>query len=162
MYSWILIPLTFVYVITLILTISKAIQYGFEHIMISVTIHTIGLSAVLGVSLWNAEFLKSETLLEAILIDDLSSITIKLRADNTFDTTVNGMFGFVERTSGEYHLEQDTIIFHQAPYSNDFIPNEVLIDESDTALYFNRHASGEFDRNKSFVSFFEIRKNKLK
>ena len=161
MYPWLIIPLTLGFGITLIQTISNVIQHGLRNNIISATIHFIGLLAISTVSLMSSEFLKSDTILEAILIDDLNSIKIKLRTDNTFYTTVEGMFGFVDRISGDYHLEQDTIIFHQPPYSNNFIPNEILIDKSDSALYFNRLTNGEFDRTKSFVNYFEIRKIKL-
>lgn len=121
----------------------------------------IGILILIEFSLYGSEIFKSEVILEAILIDDLSSITIKLRADNTFDTIVHGMFGYVERLSGEYRLNQDTIIFHEPPYLNDFIPNKLIIDKRDSALYFNKLDSVEFDRTKSFVNYFEIRNIKI-
>ena len=161
MYWWLIIPVTFGFAITLIITVSRIIQNALTQNKISVIIHGFGLTMISVIFLINSELFKSETLLEAILIDDLSAITIKLRADNTFDTRVDGIFGFVEHLSGDYHLEQDTIVFHQAPYSNDFIPNKIIIDKSDSALYFNQLANGEFDRTKSFVNYFEIRKIKL-
>lgn len=161
MYWWLIIPVSFGFAITLIITVSRIITNGLTPNKISAIIHGFGLTVISVIFLINSELFKSETLLEAILVDDLSAITIKLRADNTFETRVDGMFGFVEKLSGDYHLERDTIVFHQPPYSNDFIPKEVLIDEPDSALYFNRLTNGEFDRKKSFVNYFEIRKNKL-
>ncbi len=161
MYWWLIIPATFGLAITLIITVSRIFQNGLTPNKISAVIHGFGLTAISVIFLVNSELFKSKTLLEAILIDDLSAITIKLRADNTYDTRVDGVFGFVEHLSGDYHLEHDTIVFHQPPYSNDFIPNRIIIDQSDSALYFNELTNGEFDRTKSFVNYFEIRKNEL-
>jgi hypothetical protein len=161
MYWWLIIPATFGFAITLIITISRIFRNGLTQNKVSAIIHGFGLTVISVIFLINSKLFKSETLLEAILIDDLSAITIKLRTDNTFDTRVDGMFGFVEKLSGDYHLEQDTIVFHQPPYSNDFIPNKIIIDKSDSAIYFNRLANGEFDRTKSFVNYFEIRKMEL-
>lgn len=109
----------------------------------------------------SVEVFKSEILLSAVLVDDLSTITIELRADNTFNTTIHGMFWFRDQISGEYHLSQDTVIFHQPPYSNDFLPKKILIDRLDSALYFELHSNGEYNRTKGLVNFFEILKLKL-
>lgn len=161
MYWWLIIPVMLGFVVTFMVTISRVIQHGFKNVLFSSITHLFGITMLTIFSFYNSEVFKSETILEAILIDDLSSITIKLRADNTFETITDGAFGYVDRISGEYELKQDTIIFRDPPYSNDFIPNSIIIDKSDSALYFNKLKNGEFDRTKSFVNYFEIRKIKI-
>jgi hypothetical protein len=158
MYWWIILPIIFVYLICLIATIISIISCGFKNKIVAFYIHLIGIVTLSAFSTYKSELFKSEIVLNAILIDDLSSINIVLRENNHFETTTNGMLGHTNRVSGEYHLADDTIVFHSSPYDNDFLPQKIIIDKTDSALYFKKLKNGNFDRAKSFANYFEIRK----
>ncbi len=162
MYWWILLPVLVIYVITLIKTIADFFFEKPRIYHIRTFVHLYGLTILTVATLYDSELFKSKKLLSATLIDDLSSISINLRNDNTFDTHVSGMFGYSEEYRGKYELKGDTIIFLNRPYENNFIPDRVLINHADSAIYINKLKNGEFDQTRSFVNYFRIDLNELK
>lgn len=161
MYIWIIVPIMLAHVISFIITISRIFGRGFSSVAFSGWVHIIGLTVIIAFGIYSSELFKPQIVLSATLEDDLNTVTIDLRENNEFNTTVNSMFGFVERISGEYHISNDTIIFHKSPYSNDFIPEKIIIDKADTALYFQRLEDGRFNRSKYFGKYFKIELNRL-
>jgi len=161
MYSWIIIPMIIVYVITFLISLIKIMQLGIKPNRILFYTHTFGLLTIIGFNLYQSELLKSRILLDATLVDDLSSINLVLRENGQFETTTNGMFGFTEKISGKYKKNNDTIIFLDKPYSNDYIPDKVVVDRQDSAIYFKRNFNGEISRVKTFVNYFRIDRNEL-
>ena len=160
-YRWIILPMLIIYAITVIISLIKIIKNGIKPNKMLFYTHSFGLLMIIMFSLYQSEVFKSKILLDATLFDDLSSINIVLRKNGHFETTTNTAFGSSEKISGKYSLKNDTIIFLNAPYSNDFIPNKVLIDKKDSALYFTRKSKGEFSREKTFVNYFKVFKNEL-
>lgn len=161
MYSWIIIPMVIVYVITFLISLVKIMQIGIKPNRILFYTHTFGLLTIIGFNLYQSELLKSRILLDATLVDDLSSINLVLRENGQFETTSNGMFGFTEKISGKYKKNNDTIIFLDKPYSNDYIPDKVIVDKQDSAIYFKRNFNGEISKEKTFVNYFRIDRNEL-
>lgn len=160
-YTYLILPIILVYIVTFLITLFKVINKGLlKNRFISVSHGTVILFAM-SYGLISSELLKSKTILDATLMDDLSGINIIFRSDNSFKTTSFGMFGFVDRYKGEYKLDEDTIVFFNKRYSNDFIPDTLLISIKDSALFFNKNSLGEFNKEKSFVNYFEIHKIEL-
>ena len=121
-------------------------------------------SSIIGISLLtimiialslNSELFKSEKILEATLIDDLSAIRLTLRENMQFE--VNASNVFTEDTyTGKYELIGNKIIFLDERYSNDFIPDPVQIVEDKIILKFDIKGNPVTD----FATFFQINKNK--
>ena len=121
-------------------------------------------SSIIGISLLtimiialslNSELFKSEKILEATLIDDLSAIRLTLRENMQFE--VNASNVFTEDTyTGKYELIGNKIIFLDERYSNDFIPDTVQIVEDKIILKFDIKGNPVTD----FATFFQINKNK--
>ena len=162
MYKWILIPLVFTYVLTFLLTIITILKNGIKPNKVLFYNHAIGILLITMFCLYQTELFKSRILLSATLEDDLNSINIVLRENGDFNTTTLGMFGYKELMSGKYLLKNDTIVFLSKPYSNNFIPLQVLIDRKDSALFLKKQLNGEFSRDKTFATYFDIKKIELK
>jgi hypothetical protein len=69
---------------------------------------------------------------------------------------VDGAFGYNERFKGKYFMIGDTIIFKVKPYDNDFIPDTMLIDREQNAIFMERNDAGEFRRKKEWLNHFKI------
>ncbi|WP_222597367.1 hypothetical protein [Hyunsoonleella aquatilis] len=93
----------------------------------------------------------------AILKDDLFHYTLILREDGTCENNVNGFLGFKEQFSGTYKIDGDTIIFTQKPYDNNFIPDTLLLDKKQNAIFINRDKEGKFNTEKEWLNHFKIR-----
>ncbi len=109
----------------------------------------------------NSELFKSEIVLKAELIDDLSRIDLILRENNSFEMTSTGMFFYQESKTGGYQIKNDTLFFSIEPYSNDFIPKKVLYLPNKDRIYFKGYKSGVIDTTDSFAYYFEITLNNL-
>jgi hypothetical protein len=104
------------------------------------------------------EFCRAPTKLEALLIDDLSSIHLRLRNDNSFLTTSQGMFGFTWKFKGKYKLDGNKIVFLSRPYDNDFIPDTVSIVDDKIILKFDKNGRPCTEQ----ATFFQILKEPWK
>jgi len=105
--------------------------------------------------LLDTELFKSEPVLKATLIDDLSGIDLILREDHTFDLQSNSFIGTYEKFSGDYLLDSNKIIFLDRPYDNNFIPDTIYIYDDKIVL---NHVLAKPDT--SFANYFNIRLNK--
>lgn len=161
MFAWIIVPFILIYFVSALFSIRKIIKNGIKSNKILFYSHAFGISMILLFSLSQLECLKSRILLDATLVDDLSSINLVLRENGHFETTTSGMYGFSNKISGKYLRKNDTIIFLKKPYTNDFIPDKIIIDKQDRAIYFNKDSKGQFIREKTFVNYFSIDKNEL-
>ena len=99
---------------------------------------------------------EKEIVLDAILIDDLSNIELQLFKDNSFKVSANTIFDS-EVFKGKYTQLNDTIIFEDKPYDNNFIPKKVYI--SDNKIILRENNKGKIDT--SFASYFKIRNIKF-
>ena len=159
MFYWIIVPMIIIYAITALITLIKIIKNGIQLNRLLFYTHTLGLLMIIGFNLYQSELLKSRILLNATLVDDLNSINLILRENGKFEMTSYGMFGYTDRISGKFLKHNDTIIFLNRPYSNDFISNKVLIDKQDSAVYFKKNSKGDFIHEKNFLDYFRIDKN---
>ncbi|PKQ61979.1 hypothetical protein BZG02_13645 [Labilibaculum filiforme] len=153
---WLIIPIVILFGITLLISIILIIKEGIKNNKLISISHALSLLVILLFFLYNSELLKSNKVMDASLIDDLSRIDLIFRENGTFETNVSGMFGYSEKIRGKYILKNDSIIFLNKPYSNDFIPDTVLIDNDKNSIFFRKNKDGEFNREKSFVNYFEI------
>jgi len=156
MYWWIVIPLSFLYLMTLFITIVKVIEGGFKKNKLTSITHALGMVVIFSFILYHSELFKSKKELDSSLIDDLSRIDLILRENGRFETNSSSLFGTTVSIRGKYLIKNDTIIFLDKPYTNDFIPDTVVIDRDKNAIFFNKKENGEFSRTKSFVNYFEI------
>ena len=106
----------------------------------------------------DTELFKSKILLKAVLVDDLSSLELKLRENNTFELVPISYLGSFEKFTGEYKITGNKIIFIDRPYDSDFIPDTVYIIGNKIVLRYN--LLGQPDT--SFANYFRIDKSDLK
>ena len=161
-YPWIVIPISLIFIITLTTTIRNWILKGFMKVRLAIITHGLVIFLIVILSLINSELFKSEIVLKASLIDDLSRIDLVLRKNNKFEMTSTGMFFYQEKKTGKYSIDNDTLTFSVNPYSNDFIPKRVLYLPDTNRIYFVKKENGEIDTRDIFASYFEIEFNNLK
>jgi len=161
MYWWLVIPIVLLFGITLFITIILLFEEGIKNNRLISMTHALSLSVILVFCLYNSEFLKSKKVLDASLIDDLTRIDLIFRENGKFETNISGMFCYSESIKGRYFIRKDSIFFLDKPYSNDFIPDTVIIDNDKSAIFFRKNKNGEFSREKSFVNYFEINYKEL-
>ncbi|MBK7970367.1 MAG: hypothetical protein IPK08_16290 [Bacteroidetes bacterium] len=92
----------------------------------------------------------------ATLKDDLYYYTLVFRENGTCENQVSGIFGFHEVFHGKYKFQADTIIFTKKPYDNNFIPDTLLIDRKEKAIFINKEKQGNFSTKKEWLNYFEI------
>ncbi len=141
--------LSLVFVIILGLSILKKNRH-------SIMIGFLTILSIIIVDSFSWELFKSNKILEAKLIDDLSGMNLVLRENNEFELHRYYMFGD-EWFKGEYELQGNKIIFHDKPYDNDFIPDTVTILDDKLILEFDESGVP----NTLFASYFEIEFNAL-
>lgn len=161
MYWWLVIPIVLLFGITLFITIILLFGEGIKNNRLISMTHALSLFVILLFCIYNSEFLKSKKVLDASLIDDLSRIDLIFRENGKFETNISGMFCYSESIKGRYFIRKDSIFFLDKPYSNDFIPDTVIIDNDKSAIFFRKNNDGEFSREKSFVNYFEINYKEL-
>ena len=105
----------------------------------------------------NSEVFKSQKILEATLMDDLSAIHLTLRADKKFEMVSSNMFN-EDIYKGNYHIIDNKIIFEDKRYSNDFIPDTLTIIGDKIIVRFDKNGNPVTD----FATYFEIKKNSIK
>lgn len=124
---------------------------------IGISIGIVILGIIFSSEIASSELFKSEKILEATLMDDLSAIHLTLRENNRFEVIASNLFA--ELTfEGTYQLQENKIIFNDPPYDNDFIPDTVTIIEDKIILSF-------YDDGKpktQFATYFDIKKNRIK
>ncbi|TRX50659.1 hypothetical protein FNH22_25395 [Fulvivirga sp. M361] len=102
------------------------------------------------------EILKSEPVLKARLIDDLSSLNLTLREDNTFEFIPVTWMGAFEKFEGKYQLQENKIIFLDEPYGKGFIPDTIDIYKDKIIM------NGDLSKpDTSFANYFIIEFNSL-
>ena len=104
----------------------------------------------------HSELLKSKPVLKASLNDDISSLRLTLRANNTFELEPATWMGTLDVFTGKYKIEGTNIIFLDPPYDNGFIPDTVVLYHDKIIL------NGDLTSpDTSFANFFQIRMNEL-
>ncbi len=147
------------YLITFIGTIIKLSKSGIKANKLIFGIHLIFIIFVFTTKLIESELFKSKIVLSGTLKDDLFYYTLIFRKDGTCENNVNGFLGFEDKYDGKYKMAGDTIIFTVKPYENDFIPDTLLLDKKQNAIFLNKNKDGEFSTEKKWLNHFELKKN---
>ena len=152
----IIIPLVILYIISLANTVFSVIKNGVNYAKIKVIAHGLLFGVIALFIIAESDLFKSKRLLTATLKDDQFHYTLILRKNGTCENNVTGIFGFQEVFRGRCRLCGDTIVFEKKPYTNDFIPDTLLIDRSANAIFLGKNKDGSFSREKHWLSYFEI------
>ena len=157
-YGLIIIPLILLYIFSFIDTSISLIRKGKQTSKTKLTAHGIVLFSILIFNLYHSEIFKSDRIMTAVLKDDLYHYRLILRKNGAVENQASGMFGFSQTFHGKYKIENDLIIFSEKPYDNDFIPDTLLIDKEQKALFMEQDSKGNFRTKKEWLNHFEIEK----
>lgn len=103
------------------------------------------------------ELFKSPAVVKAAMYDDLFSYHLTLRENGSCEATVIGMFGFTQKFHGAYSMKGDTIIFSKIPYDKEnFIPERILLDRDQNAIFIVKDEKGDFSREKTWLNHFKL------
>jgi len=153
---WLLADLILLVIILgLLLVIFLNLKKDRTSLIISLTSLFIG---ILIVVITDFELLKSRIIFEAVLVDDLSSLTLRLRENHDFELLAETYLGATKPTIGKYKMQGNKIIFLDRPSSNDFIGDTVYIIDKKLILKFDSKGMPD----TSFANYFRIDKNEIK
>lgn len=155
-YGVIIIPIFLLYILSITDTVVSLIRKGKQTSKIKLIAHGIVLFSIFAFNLYHSEVFKSERIMTAVLKDDLYHYRLILRKNGNVENQTNGMFGFSQTFHGKYKIENDLIIFSEKPYDNDFIPDTLLIDKEQDALFMGKDSYGKFQTEKEWLNHFEI------
>lgn len=155
-YGLIIIPIIILYIISFGNTIISLAKRGFNQNRIKVVFHGLVVLAIFLNYVFQSDILKSKRVLTATLKDDQFHYTLVFRENGTCENEIFGIFGFQEVFHGKYKFQGDTIIFSKKPYDNNFIPDTLLIDRKENAIFINKDKQGKFSTTKEWLNHFEI------
>ncbi len=155
-YGLIIIPILLLYSFSIFDTIFELIRKGNQTSKIKLIAHGTILFSILTINLCHSEIFKSESIMTAVLKDDLYYYRLIFRKDNTVENQINGFMGFSETINGKYKIENDLIIFNPKPYDNDFIPDTLLIDKKQKVIFMERDKNVDFITEKEWLNHFKI------
>jgi hypothetical protein len=155
-YGVIIIPIIILYIISFGDTVISLAKRGFKQNKIKVIFHGLVILTIILTNIIQSDLLKSKRILTATLKDDQFYYTLVFRENGSCDNQVSGIFGFQEVFHGIYRFQGDTIIFSKKPYDNNFIPDTLLIDRKEKAIFINKDKEGNFSTTKEWLNHFEI------
>lgn len=155
-YGLIILPLLLLYVISFFDTLISLIRNAKKTNKTKLISHVIVLLTILAFNMFQSELFKSEKVMSAILKDDLYQYRLVFRKNGNVENQANGIFGFSQTYYGKYRIENDLIIFSKIPYDNDFIPDTLLLDNVQNALFMEKDSMNNFRTKKEFLNHFEI------
>jgi hypothetical protein len=155
-YGVIIIPIIILYIISFGDTFISLAKRGFKQNKIKVIFHGLVILTNILTIIIQSDLLKSKRILTATLKDDQFYYTLVFRENGSCDNQVSGIFGFQEVFHGIYRFQGDTIIFSKKPYDNNFIPDTLLIDRKEKAIFINKDKEGNFSTTKEWLNHFEI------
>jgi len=155
-YGAIIIPIIILYIISFGDTVISLAKRGFKQNKIKVIFHGLVILTIILTIIIQSDLLKSKRILTATLKDDQFYYTLVFRENGSCDNQVSGIFGFQEVFHGIYRFQGDTIIFSKKPYDNNFIPDTLLIDRKEKAIFINKDKEGNFSTTKEWLNHFEI------
>lgn len=158
-YGLIIIPMISLYTFSVFDTLISLIRKGKQTTKIKLTAHGIVLLSIFAFNLYHSEIFKSERVMTAVLKDDLYHYRLILRKNGNVENQANGMFGFSQTFHGKYKIKDDFIIFSEKPFDNEFIPDTLLIDKEQDALFMEKDSNGNFRTKKVWLNHFEIEKS---
>jgi len=155
-FGLIIIPIVLLYSFSIFDTIFELIRKGNRTSKIKLIAHGTILISILTINLYHSEVFKSESIMTAVLKDDLYHYRLIFRKNNTVENQINGFMGYSQTISGKYKIENDLIIFKPKPHDNDFIPDTLLIDKKQNVIFMERDENGNFRTDKEWLNHFEI------
>jgi hypothetical protein len=155
-YGILIIPFIILYLISIIETIISLIKKGVKSTRIKLIAHGIVIISIISLNIYHSDLLKSKAVLTAVLKDDLFHYRLVFRENGTVENQINGFMGFSETVYGKYTFEKDLIIFSEKPYDNDFIPDTLLLDKNQNAIFITKNKKGKFETEKVWLNYFEI------
>src|SRR5690606_22750837 len=155
-YGIFIVPLIVLYIISLGDTLLSMVKIGVRANKIKVIFHGTLFFLIILFNLYHSDIFKSKRILTATLKDDLYYYTLIFRKNGMVENEINGIFGFQETIKGSYQISGDTIIFTKVPYDNDFIPEKLLFDKEQHAIFMYRDENGHFVQKKEWLKHFEI------
>lgn len=155
-YGLFIIPIILLYVFSFFDTLISLLRKGTGTSKTKLTAHGIVLLVILGFNLYHSELFKSKRIMTAVLNDDLFHYRLIFRENGNVENQENGVLGISGTYHGKYKIEKDLIIFSEKPYDNDFIPDTLLIDRNQNALFMEKDSKGNFRTEKEWLNHFEI------
>lgn len=155
-YASVVIPIILLYIFSFIDTTISIIRKGEEISKIKLTAHVAVIQAIVLFNLFHSDTFKSKRILTAILKDDLYHYRLVFRENGNVENQSSGAFGFSKTYYGKYKIEKDLIIFIEKPYDNNFIPDTLLIDKIQNAIFLTKDNNGQFSNKKEWLNHFEI------
>ena len=156
-YPFLIIPTILLYVFSFFETLVSLMKSGIKKNFIKIFFHSTLILIIIVFNLINSEVFKSKKILSATLKDYQYYYNLVFRENGEVENNINGMFGYSEQITGKYKIKGDTIIFTKVPYDNNFIPDTLLIDKVQNALFMYKDKNGEFIREKQFLNHLEIK-----
>ena len=154
---WIIVfPIILLYVVSFVETLISLIMNGSRKNKTKLVAHGTVILVIILFNLYHSELFRPKRILTATLRDDLYHYTLIFRENGRVENRASGIFGFSETFNGTYLIQGDKIIFTKKPYDNDFIPDTLLIDKTQGAIFMEKDKDGEFIRTKQFLNHFEI------
>ncbi len=157
-YISIIISILFLYVFSFIETLISLIKKRKKTSNIKLIAYGIVLLSMVTLNLYKSEIFKSEIVMKAILKDDFYHYILVFRKDNSVENQINGFMGYSKTIHGKYKIEDNLIIFQPKPYTNNFIPDTILIDRKQNALFIEKDKNGNFRTQKEWLNHFKIEK----
>jgi|JI8StandDraft_2_1071088.scaffolds.fasta_scaffold07280_1 hypothetical protein len=155
-YGLVLLPFLVLYIISFFDTAISLVWNGSKTSKPKLIAHLAVILFVLWFNIYHAEIFKSKKVMTATLIDDLSSNILIFRENGVVENHESGMFGYFEITKWKYVIKGDLIIFSKKIEDSNFIPDTLLIDENQNAIFFTKDSKGNFITNKEWLNHFEI------
>lgn len=159
-YPFIIVPIVLLFTFSLIETTISLVRIRTQTSKVKIFSHGMVLISFLALSLYHSEIFKSEKLMTAVLSDDLNQLRLTLRKNGNAEIESMGMFGHTKTFHGKFRIDNDLILFSVKPYDSDFIPDTILIDRQQNALFIEKDARGNFQTEKIWLNHFEIEAKK--
>jgi hypothetical protein len=155
-YPLLIIPFLLLFIISFIETLVSLFRKGKRVSKIKVRAHSAVILSVILLNVYYSDVFKSDRVLTAVLVDDLSMQRLVFRENGDVENQINGAFGFKKTFYGSYFFEDSLIIFTKTPYDNSFLPDTLCLDESQNAIFIGKKIDGTFDKEKEWLNHFEI------
>ena len=152
----IIIPFIFLYFISIAETINSVQNEGIKSNKIKLIVHGIVVISVISLIIYHSELFKSKAILTAVLKDDLYTYRLVFRENGNVENQIRGFMGFSLTMHGKYTIENNLIIFSKKPYDNDWLPDTLLLDRKQNAIFITKNEKGEFETKKEWLNYFEI------
>lgn len=155
-YPVVIIPIVSLAFASFIETVISITRRGIKPNRIKIIAHSILILTIIAYNLYESELLYSKSVLAATLKDDQFRYTLIFRENGDCEHKIDGMWGYKENIRGKYRFIGDTIVFDINPYMNDFLPDTLLINRDQGAIFIGKETDGKFSTEKEWLNHFEI------